>query len=270
MYAALLSANLAAVGAGHLVLDPCCGSGSMVLAAAAIAGAMTVGSDANVSVLRGDVNRKRNKGHTPSSNYEQYGLTGLCGGWAAADLTRSPFRRPHEEGSGCGVFDAIICDPPYGLREAERVVANGNTAQAKPQTNQQGDAADMPDMFAALVELAGAVLVDRGRLVYWQPVTVPPLLLNENTANGEELATTVAARCGLVEIFRGEVRLSRRVRGHGKRGKGRGTGPADRGGIDYGLDREAGRERRHCIVMEKRLVHTRSPKDVEVGSSHMQ
>ena len=69
--AALLSANLGAVGAGQLVLDPCCGSGSMVLAAAAIAGEMTVGADANLAVLAGEINRKRNKGHTPTSNFQQ-------------------------------------------------------------------------------------------------------------------------------------------------------------------------------------------------------
>eukprot|EP01043_Picozoa_sp_COSAG02_P085446 COSAG02_NODE_23091_length_730_cov_1.302694_1_plen_200_part_10 len=200
----------------------------MVLAAAAIAGAMTIGSDANVGVLCGDVNRKRNKGHTPSSNYAQYGLTGLCGGWAAADLTRSPFRRAHKEGGGGGVFDAIICDPPYGLREAERGVINGTCTHLQ---DQQGDAQDQPDIFAALLELSAAVLVDRGRLVYWQPVPACPTPPNRDVVDGagddpadpikqchlEKLATATAAasQCGLVEIFRGEVRLSRRVRGHG-------------------------------------------------------
>ena len=43
----------------------------MVLAAAAIAGAMTVGADANLAVLAGEINRKRNKGHTPTSNFQQ-------------------------------------------------------------------------------------------------------------------------------------------------------------------------------------------------------
>lgn len=285
-FAALLSANLAAVGPGHLVLDPCCGSGSMILAAAAIGGAMAIGSDANMSVLCGEVNRKRNKGHTPSSNFQQHGLTGLCGGWAAADLTRSPFRRAHQGFAGSGVFDAIICDPPYGLREAERYAIKSpvtqGSAEALEQTEPQDDLAtsaalDQPNIFAALLELAGTVLVDHGRLVYWRPVVSSPLSLSPVSAGtgvGPELAqqaarhveedamAAVAARCGLVEIFRGEVRLSRRVRGHGKRGKGRGKAPAEQGGTDYGVDRDAGRERRNCIVMEKRTTTI----DVEASS----
>ena len=243
----------------------------MVLAAAAIAGAITVGSDASLGVLRGEVNRKRNKGHTPSSNFKQYGLTGLCGGWIAADLTRSPFRGAHEAGAGCAVFDSIICDPPYGLREAERGVSTGHASHGRLKTNQQDDAQDQPSLFVALLELAGSVLVDRGRLVYWQPVISDGTVGKAESAKHQshsQKEEEVAARCGLIEVFRGEVRLSRRVRGHGKRGKGRGKAPAEQGGIDYALDREAGRERRNCIVMEKRSKGTvRTPRTAPIDDS---
>jgi hypothetical protein len=72
----------------------------------------------------GDMNRRRNKGCTPTSNFEQYGLAHLCAGWAVADLTRPPFGVARRR----QVFDAVVCDPPYGIREAER---NGGEAEAR-------------------------------------------------------------------------------------------------------------------------------------------
>ena len=230
---ALVTANLAAIKPGALVLDPCCGSGSMLLAAAAIGGAICVGADANPAVLKGEIDKRRNKGHTPTSNFEQYGLTHLCAGWATADLTRPPFGAARRQ-----VFDAVVCDPPYGLREGERsveaeLVGGGST-----------------DLFGALVELAGAVLVGGGRMVYWRPVGVGGDAEAEQKRHEEE--ASLRERCGFVEVFRGEVTLSRRLRGHGKKGKGRGKAPKEHGGADYATDREAGRERRHCVVLEKR------------------
>jgi hypothetical protein len=188
------------------------------------------------------------------------------------------------------VFDAIICDPPYGLRETERGGSNGNgntaTAGGVGSSDEQGQE-EQDDLFAALVELAGGVLVERGRLVYWRPVVTPPQPLTEAAAAAaassdvaqqqqqqqqqlqqqqqqqqqeeEAAALAAAARCGLVEIFRGEVTLSRRLRGHGKKGKGRGKAPDGKGGADYSRDRSAGRERRNCIVLEKRAAEASQP-----------
>ncbi len=48
------------------------------------------------------------------------------GGMFTADLTNSPIRRqaPGEESDGSRgrVFDGILCDPPYGVREGLRVL----------------------------------------------------------------------------------------------------------------------------------------------------
>jgi tRNA G10 N-methylase Trm11 len=73
---ALLSANLAVVRAGHLVLDPCCGSGSIMVACAEW-GAAVCGGDAGMAVLRGRLKSRRNGKHTPTSNFAQVGSTVL-------------------------------------------------------------------------------------------------------------------------------------------------------------------------------------------------
>ena len=222
---ALLSANLAAVRPGHLVLDPCCGSGSLLLACA-LFGASVVGSDANRAAVSGGLNPRRNKGHSPSSNFAQCGLPPPLG-WAVADLRSAPFvAQPTRR-----VFDAIVCDPPYGLRESER---GGQASAAAEHAVGEG-------LFEALVELASAALVPGGRLVYWRPAR----------AEQPEPEQRTASRCDLRPVHRCEFVMSRRLRGHGKRGKGRGQADEEHGGADYATDREAGRERRLCIVYEK-------------------
>ena len=97
------------------------------------------------------------------------------------------------------------------------------------------------------MDLAADVLVDGGRLVFWRPVAA-------GAARREEEAAQEAAKVassGMVETFRCELVLARRMRGHGKQGKGRGRAPAAQGSTDYSRDREAGRERRTLIVLEK-------------------
>ena len=57
-----------------------------------------------------------------SSDLPVYGLVERMGAFFTADLTNSPIRRARlgtgEGKDGRGrVFDAILCDPPYGVRE---------------------------------------------------------------------------------------------------------------------------------------------------------
>jgi len=123
---ALVTANIALADGGRLFYDPFAGTGSFPLAAAEW-GAFCLGSDIDGRALRGDGAEKSLRG-----NFAQYGLLAALGGVFSADLTNSPVRRtplrlPGEAG-GPGearrprIFDGIVCDPPYGVREGLRVL----------------------------------------------------------------------------------------------------------------------------------------------------
>jgi tRNA (guanine10-N2)-methyltransferase len=134
---ALVTANMALASPGKLFYDPFVGTGAFPLAAAQC-GAVTWGSDIDGRAVRGD-ERKR----TVSANFEQYGLLAGLGDMFTADLTNSPIRRvpltaqvnagAESGGTGIGasagtrrLFDGIICDPPYGVREGLRVLGCRN------------------------------------------------------------------------------------------------------------------------------------------------
>ncbi len=117
---ALVTANIALAAPGKIVYDPFVGTGSFPIACAQF-GAVAFGSDIDGRSIRGDEKKKTLRG-----NFEQYGLLGGLGGMFTADLTNSPIRRVPLRGDGDGVtgrlFDAIVCDPPYGVREGLRVL----------------------------------------------------------------------------------------------------------------------------------------------------
>lgn len=105
----LVSANIALAGHGKLFYDPFVGTGSFPIACSHF-GALSWGSDIDGRSIRGDGNKKSLKG-----NFEQYGLKRGLGDFFAADLTHTPIRKAR-------IWDGIICDPPYGVREGLRVL----------------------------------------------------------------------------------------------------------------------------------------------------
>jgi len=105
---ALITANLALVSPGKLCYDPFVGTASFSIACAHF-GAMTFGSDLDSRTIRG-ANRRN-----ILTNFEQYGLRSHWLDGFIADITNSPLRT-----SRC--LDAIVCDPPYGVREALKVL----------------------------------------------------------------------------------------------------------------------------------------------------
>lgn len=105
----LVTANIALAAPGKLFYDPFVGTGSFPVACAHF-GAIAWGSDIDGRSMRGDGDRKSLRG-----NFEQYGLHGGLGDVFAADLTNSPLRTAR-------LWDGIVCDPPYGVREGLRVL----------------------------------------------------------------------------------------------------------------------------------------------------
>ncbi|KAH8894230.1 tRNA guanosine-2'-O-methyltransferase [Thozetella sp. PMI_491] len=181
----LVTANMALAAPGKLLYDPFAGTGSFPIACAQF-GALVFGSDIDGRAIRGE-------GHkTLKGNFEQYGFLDCLGGTFTADLTNSPMRRrpagsDGDDGMTGRLFDGILCDPPYGVREGLRVLGVKDPEKNHwviPKGKEMYKQADfIPpkkpySLFAILddiLEFAADTLVDHGRLSFWIP-----------TANDEE------------------------------------------------------------------------------------
>lgn len=126
---ALLTANLALARPGTLFYDPFVGTAGFPLACAAF-GAMVWGSDIDGRAVRGTGGDARvaaqrarfAKERTIRGNFVHYGLEGLLGDVFTSDLTHTPLRRVEFGETTRRLFDGIVCDPPYGVREGLRVL----------------------------------------------------------------------------------------------------------------------------------------------------
>jgi tRNA (guanine10-N2)-methyltransferase len=155
-------------------------------------GAHVIGSDLNINVLRGT-----SGGRNVASNFEQYKLS-LPVGIPRADVLHSPFqnKRPW--------LDAIVCDPPYGIKEgtrsSRRDVLPPPTTRAEPHIVGT-ERVRLTDFLDGLLEFAARNLVPGGRLVYWLPTTtdyreedVPRHGSLRNIANSEQVMTMRMSR----------------------------------------------------------------------------
>ncbi|KAG8409457.1 hypothetical protein J3459_017493 [Metarhizium acridum] len=106
----LITANIALAGPGKLFYDPFVGTGSFPIACACF-GAMAWGSDIDGRSIRGEGGAKSLRG-----NFQQYYIKQRLGDVFAADLMNSPIKRDRR------IWDGIVCDPPYGVREGLRVL----------------------------------------------------------------------------------------------------------------------------------------------------
>jgi tRNA (guanine10-N2)-methyltransferase len=114
---ALVTANICLAADGKLFYDPFVGTGSFPIASAHF-GAMAWGSDIDGRSIRG-------KGKTGLlTNFVQYGITNCFGDSFVADLTNTPVRAAR-------LFDGIICDPPYGVREGLKVLGSRDPNKSK-------------------------------------------------------------------------------------------------------------------------------------------
>lgn len=167
---AFIMANQGLAVPGKLVYDPFVGTGSILIAASHF-GAMTMGADIDIRVVR--------DGHGPDcnvwSNFKQYGLP-MPIALLRADNNLPPWRAGLKE-----VFDAIICDPPYGVRAGGRksggrkllkgtvdpyIVPDDKRTGHIPSTAPYSLAECVHD----LLDLAARMLVMGGRLVFFYPV----------------------------------------------------------------------------------------------------
>ncbi len=123
---ALITANISLAAQGKLFYDPFVGTGSFPIACAHF-GAVAWGSDIDGRSIRGKGQRSL------LSNFVQYGLMGNFGDSFAADLTNSPLRAAR-------LFDGIVCDPPYGVREGLKVLGSRDQTKGREPVYQNGEA----------------------------------------------------------------------------------------------------------------------------------
>ena len=116
-----LMTNFAQIKEGQMVIDPFVGTGSLLIPPS-IYNAICFGCDLDVRVLRGysvgytrkseeDKSAEKMKGNI-FSNFDDYNLSRPQ--IIRQDINKSGFRKNNY------LFDAIICDPPYGWRAAVR------------------------------------------------------------------------------------------------------------------------------------------------------
>ncbi|KAJ2797326.1 hypothetical protein H4R21_004363 [Coemansia helicoidea] len=170
----LVMANQALARTGSLVYDPFVGTGSFLLTCAHF-GACTVGSDIDGRQIRGTAGFRRGVDGI-QANLAQYRVADRVLDTVVFDVCRNPWRPGP-------LFDAIVTDPPYGVRAgAKRLgrkagalperslrvvdgVANHLRADYYPPTVPY----EMSDVIRDLLDLAAEKLVVGGRLVYWLP-----------------------------------------------------------------------------------------------------
>ncbi|ELR14076.1 Hypothetical protein ACA1_366990 [Acanthamoeba castellanii str. Neff] len=189
----LLMANQALARSGSFVFDPFVGTGSILVGCAHF-GAMTIGGDIDPRVLRGDtkLNQQVTDGSTNIfTNFAQYKMDDRLVDLVACDGSRPCWRRNAQW------YDAIVGDPPYGVRAGARKIgkkvkrkvkeARVDLYHACPLRPWQLQAIppgcsdlphipqsvpyDVPDVLRDLLVFAAQTLVMGGRLVYWLPTT---------------------------------------------------------------------------------------------------
>jgi tRNA (guanine10-N2)-methyltransferase len=175
----LVGANIALAAPGKLFYDPFVGTGGLPLACAHF-GAVGFGSDIDGRAIRGETEdcggtlRAGDARRSVRGNFEQYGLRDGFGDLWAADVTNSPVRKGR-------LFDGIVCDPPYGVREGLRVlgvrdpVKSAAILMASPERSKEKSFVPpkRPYSFLRLLDdilrFAAETLAVEGRLSFWMP-----------------------------------------------------------------------------------------------------
>ncbi|XP_046431255.1 tRNA (guanine(10)-N2)-methyltransferase homolog [Neodiprion fabricii] len=201
----LIMANQAQVKNGDLILDPFVGSGSLLVAASQFGG-YTLGTDIDYLMLHARTRpsrisqKTRGKDESIASNMKQYGTSSYYIDVLVTDFSLPVWRSDMR-------VDAIITDPPYGIREAtERV----GTIKRQPVIDQHQVASHipskidygLPQMFVDLLSFAANHLCINGRLVCWFPLfrehyadeQLPSHPCLQLIANSEQILSTYTSR----------------------------------------------------------------------------
>lgn len=184
---AALMANMAQCRPGKLAFDPYVGTGS-ILVACSHAGAMTYGGDIDVRVIIWGKEKEccdvkshgefvQNGKVDVWTNFDSYGLPRPLG-LIRCDASSLPFRRQ----AACSedLFDAVVCDPPYGIRAGGRKQGGRQAWMRDREVPEDRKDSHIPSTAAYstsecvvdLLDLSARHLVVGGRLVYFFPSAV--------------------------------------------------------------------------------------------------
>jgi len=149
---------------GSLCFDPFVGTGSILLTCA-LRGGFCFGTDIDIRVLRG-----KNEDENILANFRQFNLP-------RPEIVRSDnslYNRHYRSDLPMN-FDAIVCDPPYGIRAGARQ-SGSRLEEVKPVLEEhrhdhipQTKPYPVSDVMADLLDVAAQVLHVHGRLVYIIP-----------------------------------------------------------------------------------------------------
>lgn len=201
----LIMANQAQVRKGDLVYDPFVGTGSLLIAASHFGG-YTFGTDIDYLMLHGRTRptrisqKTREKDESIAANMHQYGMSSYYIDVVVADFSY-PLWRPNLR------IDAIITDPPYGIREAtERI----GTMKMNPVIEEHQATSHIPSkidyglnqIFKDLLCFSARHLKLDGRLVCWYPLfrdqytedQLPAHPCLELVANSEQILSNYTSR----------------------------------------------------------------------------
>eukprot|EP00466_Bigelowiella_natans_P013602 jgi/Bigna1/141471/aug1.63_g16179 len=167
---AFLMANQGQVRNGSLVFDPFVGTASLLVASSYF-GAFCVGMDRDYCLLHSKVHKPKARQKDLFVNFKYYGLGKpeiVCG-----DNAFPPWVQRE-------MVDAIICDPPYGVRAGARRTGSRKAHQGKKANDvdiwkygKKHVPSSIPypveDVMADLLDVAAEYLVLGGRLVYLLP-----------------------------------------------------------------------------------------------------
>lgn len=155
----LVSANQALAKPGKIIYDPFVGTGSFLVSCSHF-GAFSLGSDIDGRKIRG-----LEEGKGIEDNLTQYQLNNLVLGTLACDIAHHCWRPGPW-------FDAIVTDPPYGVREGAKKIVSTKQSAFKKNGEKRYPKTEPYEMSAIIFDLiafAAAYLAPGGRLVFWLP-----------------------------------------------------------------------------------------------------
>ncbi|XP_067213095.1 tRNA (guanine(10)-N2)-methyltransferase homolog isoform X2 [Linepithema humile] len=201
----LIMANQAQIRNGDVVLDPFVGTGSLLVAASQFGG-YTFGTDIDFLMLHGRTRptrisqKTREKDESIAANMRQYGMSSHYLDVVVADFSYPLWRVDLR-------LDAIMTDPPYGIREAtERI----GTMKINPVIEEHQATSHIPSkidyglnqIYKDLLCFSARHLKLDGRLVCWYPLfrdqytedQLPAHPCLELVANSEQVLSNYTSR----------------------------------------------------------------------------
>uniref|UniRef100_A0A0K0DWI4 tRNA (guanine(10)-N2)-methyltransferase homolog n=1 Tax=Strongyloides stercoralis TaxID=6248 RepID=A0A0K0DWI4_STRER len=175
-----IQANLVLAQKGFLAIDPFVGTGGLILPLAEF-GCSVTGTEINYQIARSIGKSSRvgegilTEKNTHRANFEQYGTFGKFLYHCHADASHHNLWRLQKNGDG--IFDIIVADPPYGLREKGRKIGKKDRkehwtlpGQVHMEHFPEKTKYDIKTMYLDILNMAARNLVVKGRLAFWFPV----------------------------------------------------------------------------------------------------